>query len=94
MLLHLCRTNSKETGGFARNKWLRFIPGSYSMQTRNSEAKPQKCSDEERKVKRSYNKNRILENNQFCILSPTIGPEPLHVRCQVICMMDATWCEG
>lgn len=64
------------------------------MQTRNSEAKPQKCSDEERKVKRSYNKNCILENNQFCILSPTIGPEPLHVRCQVIWMMDATWCGG
>lgn len=50
--------------------------------------------DEERKVKSSYNKNHILENDQSCILSPTMGPEPLPVRSQVIWMMNATCCGG
>lgn len=50
------------------------------------QAKTQKCS----KKNNSYNKQCILENDQSCVLSPSIGPGQLSVRCQAG-MVDARW---
>lgn len=57
-----------------------------------TQTKTQKCSEEGRKVKSSYCKSHILENNQSYILGSRTGPGWLSVRSQVIWKMDAVVC--
>lgn len=55
-----------------------------------TQAKTKKCSKKESKVKDSFSKKCIVENNQSYILSPRIGPGRLLVRCWPVWMTDVS----